>query len=205
MKRELLITLCMLSMLAACVPQQQYQQEVQQVQQLEYLNSTYQQLNQQLQSEVNADQVQIKQLSNRLQVTMVDRILYPEGGWELHRKGKETLSKIVPSLQGLTGKQVTVEGYTDNLPIEEPMRRRFPSNWELSAFRATEVVRFLQAQGIDPSMLAAAGLGEYHPVASNDTPEGRSRNRRINIVIQDANGQSSVLAPASPPPATGSY
>jgi len=205
MKMRIPVTLFVLLIIAGCVPQQQYQQEVQQAQQLAYLNSTYQQLNQQLLAEVNADQVQIKQLSNRLQVTMMDRILYPEGGWELHQKGRETLSKIVPSLQSLTGKQITVEGYTDNLRIEESMRRRFPSNWELSAFRATEVVRFLQAQGIDPSMLDAAGFGQYHPVASNDTPEGRSRNRRINIVIQDANEQSGAPGVASPAPTTAPY
>jgi len=200
MRIRVLAALSVSLVITGCVPQQQYQQEVQQVQQLSYLNGTYQQLNQQLQTEVNSDQVQITQLSNRLQVTMVDKILYPEGGWEIHQKGRETLSKIVPSLQNLTGKLITVEGYTDNLPIEEPMRRRFPSNWELSAFRATEVVRYLQSQGVDPTMLDAAGFGQYHPVASNDTPEGRSRNRRINIVIQDAPGQSSAPPPANPAP-----
>jgi outer membrane murein-binding lipoprotein Lpp len=68
--------------LAGCVPQQQYNQEVQQNQQLLYLNSTYQQLNQNLQSEVAANQVQVRQLQNRLEVTMVNSILFPEGGWE---------------------------------------------------------------------------------------------------------------------------
>jgi chemotaxis protein MotB len=69
--------------LAGCVPQQQYNQEVQQVQQLKYLNATDQQLNQSLEAEVNANQVRIRQLQNRLEVTMVNDILFPEGGWEL--------------------------------------------------------------------------------------------------------------------------
>jgi chemotaxis protein MotB len=185
MKAKRLIAFCALAVIAGCVPQQQYNQEVQQNQQLAYMDATYQQLNQSLQSEVGADQVQIKQLQNRLQVTMVNAILFPEGGWELHDQGRRELSKIVPALQGVTGKQIVIEGYTDNLPIEEPLARRFPTNWDLSAARAISVVRYLEPQGIDPSQLSAVSFGKYHPVASNDTPEGRAQNRRINIVIQD--------------------
>src|SRR5271166_5756398 len=94
--------------LAGCVPQQQYNQEVQQNQQLLYLNSTYQQLNQNLQSEIAANQVEIKQLQNRLEVTMVNSILFPEGGWELHQQGQQQLNKVLPALQGLSGKQIVI-------------------------------------------------------------------------------------------------
>src|ERR1700722_16484195 len=131
MKTTSLMLLAAVVTLAGCVPQQQYNQEVQQNQQLSYMNNTYQQLNQNLQSEVAANQVQIKQLQNRLQVTMVNAILFPEGGWELSRRGREELNKIVPALQGITGKQIVIEGYTDNLTIAEPLARRFPSNWDL--------------------------------------------------------------------------
>lgn len=185
MKTRKLIPVFALLLIAGCVPQQQYQQEVTQVQQLQYLNGTYQQLNQSLQSEVAANQVQIKQLQNRLQVTMVNAILFPEGGWELRQPGQQELSKVVPALQGVSGKQIVIEGYTDNLPIEEPLARRFPTNWDLSAARAIAVVRYLEPQGIDPNQLSAVAFGKYHPIASNDTPEGRAQNRRINIVIQD--------------------
>jgi chemotaxis protein MotB len=173
--------------LAGCVPQQQYNQEVQQAQQYKYLDQTYQRLNQNLQTEVNSDQVKIDQLQNRLRVTMVDDILFPEGGWELNDKGRNTLGKVAPSLQNLNGKQISVEGYTDNLPIEGPLRERFPTNWELSAARSAQVVRFLQDQGVNPSELAVVGMGQYHPVAPNDTARGRAQNRRIDILIQDAN------------------
>jgi len=185
MKRSLLIGLLVLPVLAGCVPQQQYQQEVQQVQTLQYLNGTYVQLNQNLQSEVAADQVKIEQLQNRLKVTLVNQILFPEGGWELDRRGKETLNKVVPALQGLSGKKIVIEGYTDSLPIEEPLRRRFPTNWALSAGRAISVVEYLESQGIDPNELSAEAFGKYHPIASNDTPEGRAKNRRIEIIIED--------------------
>jgi len=170
---------------AGCVPQQQYNQEVQQVQQLQYMNSTYQQLNQSLQSEVSADQVQVKQLQNRLQVTMVNDILFPEGGFELNQKGKDSLGKILPILQGLNGKQIVIQGFTDNEPILEPLANRFPSNWDLAAGRAVAVVRYLEAQGIDPNQLSGVTFGKYHPIASNDTAAGRAQNRRINIDIQD--------------------
>ncbi len=185
MKTTRVILLIAALSLAGCVPQQQYNQEVQQAQQLQYLNSTYQQLNQSLQAEVNSDQVKVRQLQNRLEVTMVNAILFPEGGWELHQHGQEELNKIVPALQGVSGKQIVIQGYTDNLPILPPLTERFPTNWSLSAARAISVVRYLVAQGLDPNQLSAVAFGQYRPIASNDTPEGRAQNRRINIEIQD--------------------
>jgi len=170
---------------AGCVPQGQYDQEVQQVQQLSYLNNTYQQLNQALEAEVAADQVQIQQLQDELQVTMVNSILFPEGGWELSHSGRQNLNKIVPALQQVPGKYIVIQGFTDNLGILEPLASRFPTNWDLAAGRAISVVRYLQEQGIDPNYLAAVSFGQYHPVADNSTPEGRAQNRRINITIQD--------------------
>ncbi len=75
---------------------------------------------------------------------------------------------------------VTVEGYTDNVPISTA---RYASNWELSAARAAAVVRAFAAIGIDPDRLAAVGYGEQHPVATNATPEGRAHNRRVTILV----------------------
>lgn len=185
MKGRNLLLIGTLVFIAGCVPQSQYNQEVQQTQQLQYLNGTYQQLNQNLQSEVAANQVQIKQLQNRLEVTMVNDILFPEGGWELGQQGQQELNKIVPALQGVSGKQIVIAGYTDNLPILPPLSNRFPTNWDLSAGRAISVVRYFEAQGLNPNQLSAVSFGKYHPVASNDSSEGRAQNRRINIVIQD--------------------
>jgi len=185
MKPQVCVIILASLLAAGCVPQQQYQQEVTQVQQLSYLDKTYQQLNQNLQAQVAANQVQIKQLQNRLEVTMVNSILFPEGGWELHQQGRESLNNVLPALQGLSGKQIVIGGYTDNLQILPPLSNRFPTNWDLSAARAISVVRYFEAQGIDPNQLSAVAFGQFHPVASNDTPEGRAQNRRINIVIQD--------------------
>jgi chemotaxis protein MotB len=168
-----------------CVPQSQYNQEQQQVQHLTYMDNTYKQLNQNLQTEVNSDQVEIKQLQDRLQVTMVNAILFPEGGWELHENGRRELNKIVPTLQGVAGKQIVIEGFTDNEPILPGLAQRFPNNWYLASARAISVVSYLEGQGIDPNFLSAVSFGKTRPVAPNDTAEGRAKNRRINIMIQD--------------------
>lgn len=179
------VLLITLALAAGCVTQGQYEQQVEETQQLAYLNSVYQQLNAALAVQVAADQVEIQQLQEELQVTMVNEILFSEGGWELHSQGRHTLNQIVPALQQAQGKYIVIEGYTDNLKILEPLASRFPTNWDLAAGRAVSVVRYLIDQGIDPNQLSAVSFGQYHPIASNDTPEGRAQNRRINIVIQD--------------------
>jgi hypothetical protein len=89
---------------------------------------------------------------------MVDQILFPEGGWQINQQGEVTLNKIVPTLQSLQNQRIVVQGFTDNVPIGPELRSRFPLNWELSTARATDVVRYLVAQGVNPNMLSAAGL-----------------------------------------------
>ena len=87
---------------------------------------------------------------------------------------------------------ITVEGYTDNVPTQG---ERYVSNWELSAARATAVVRGFVDIGIEPERLAAVGYGEYHPVATNATPEGREKNRRVTIIVaRDADVQRGLTA-----------
>jgi chemotaxis protein MotB len=185
MKKRDLSFLFLILLATGCVPQSQYNQEQQQVQHLTYMDNTYKQLNQNLQTEVNSDQVEIKQLQDRLQVTMVNAILFPEGGWELHEDGRRELSKIVPTLQSVAGKQIVIEGFTDNEPILPRLAERFPNNWSLASARAISVVSYLEQQGVDPNFLSAVSFGKYRPVASNDSAEGRAKNRRINIMIQD--------------------
>jgi len=171
---------------ASCGSQQQPPPEIQPDLQPPYMNETYENLNKSLEAEVKAGHVEIKQLKNRLQVTLANEILFPEDGWEVGPKGIDVLMKVAPSLENLNGKRVIVQGFTDNVPVEETLRTRFPTYWELSASRATNVVRHLQAQGVDPATLAAEAFGQYHPVVPNDTAEGKRKNQRINIVIEDA-------------------
>jgi chemotaxis protein MotB len=94
---------------------------------------------------------------------------------------------VADALRNVQGKVIRVEGHTDNVPASGSA---FASNWELSSARALAVVRFLQEQGVDPTKLAAAGYGEFQPIGSNDTPEGRSLNRRIEIVLVNAEGMA---------------
>ena len=178
--------LMVVALVGGCGTQQQYQQPPARDDEVLYMNDTYETLNKNLGSEIKSDQVQVKQIKNRIQVTMADEILFPEGGWEVGPHGIEVLNKLSPSLQGLNGKRILVQSFTDNLPVSATVRARFPTNWELSAERATNVVRHLQTLGIDPSTLVAEAFGQYHPIASNETPEGRRKNRRINIVIEDS-------------------
>ena len=175
-----------LALVAGCGAQPQYQQALPQDEQGLYMNETYENLNKSLEAEIKGDQVQVKQFKNRIQVTIADEILFPEGGWEVGAHGIDVLNKVSPSLQSLSGKRVAVQGFTDSLPVAATLRARFPTNWELSADRATNVVRHLQTLGVDPSTLVAEAFGQYQPIASNETPEGRRKNRRINIVIEDS-------------------
>jgi chemotaxis protein MotB len=90
---------------------------------------------------------------------------------------------------------IRVEGHTDNIPI---VTDKFPSNWELSAVRASSVVRLLIENGVGAARLIAAGYGEYRPVESNDAEEGRMRNRRVTITILSSSPDSEPNAPFDP-------
>ena len=172
------------ALLAGCVSEGTYQSQVQATQYETALAAQYQQLNTQLQAEIAADQVQIKQLQGKLIVTFVDQILFASGSAEVHAQGKAVLVKAVPTLAALTGNWIKVQGYTDNEPIGPELRGRYPTNWDLSTARATDVVKYLQSQGVAPSIMVAEGYGEYQPVADNGTPAGRAQNRRIQVVLQ---------------------
>lgn len=143
----------------------------------------YQALSRRLQTEVGADQVQIAQLEGRLKVTLVNQVLFPEGAWVLSDQGKQTLDKLIPTLTEVKTGPIQVDGFTDNVPIGATMRRTFATNWQLSSARADAVVQYLQSEGVDPNLLVAAGYGDTHPIAPNTTPQGRAKNRRIEVTI----------------------
>jgi chemotaxis protein MotB len=151
---------------------------------LEKATQTYQDLQKKLEKEIQEGQVQIAEMKDRLTVTMVDQILFPSGSAEVGSKGKAVLDKVVDILKDVKDKRIEIDGHTDNVPIVSSLKKRFPTNWELSTARATEVVRYLQETGgIDPRLLSAAGFAEYQPVESNKTEAGRHKNRRIEIVL----------------------
>jgi chemotaxis protein MotB len=150
---------------------------------LEAKSSEYQKLATSLRGEIAAGRIELSELRGRMTVKMRDKVLFSSGSATLNREGKESLRALASALAEVPDKVIRVEGHTDNVPIGSA---RFPTNWELSTARALAVVRFLQDAGVDPTKLGAAGYGEYQPVAPNDTPEGRSQNRRIEIVLAPA-------------------
>ncbi len=113
-------------------------------------------------------------------------VLFPEGGFQLGPAGQaELANNIPPKLRNLQNAKVVVYGYTDNTSVGPALQRQgIPDNLVLSTRRAASVVSFLVSQGVNPNIISAKGFGETHPVASNDTPEGRAANRRIEITIQ---------------------
>jgi chemotaxis protein MotB len=153
-------------------------------QELDRLRATYDTLVTDLKSEIDQGQITITKMADRLSVSMVDKILFSSGEADITAEGIKVLNRIGNVLKNTENKVVRVEGHTDNVPISSRLAEKFPSNWELSTTRATNVVRFLQDRvGIPPGRLEAVGMSEYHPVSTNKTLAGRSQNRRIEIAL----------------------
>jgi chemotaxis protein MotB len=147
---------------------------------LEKKSAEYQALASSLQGEIEAGRVEVSELKGKLTVKMKDKILFASGSATVGGDGKLALRKVAEALRGVQGRVIRIEGHTDDVPTGGGA---FPTNWELSAARALAVVRYLQENGVDPGRLAGAGYGQYQPIAPNDSPEGRSQNRRIEIVL----------------------
>ena len=161
---------------------------------LEKKSGEYEQLASALRGEIDAGRVELTELRGRTSVKMKDRILFASGSASIGADGKAALRKVAGALRGVQGKLVRVEGHTDDVPTGAG--GPFPTNWELSTARALAVVRFMQEAGVDPTRLSAAGYGEFQPISANDTPEGRSLNRRIEIVLVPLEGAAPIPSPA---------
>src|SRR5437879_8768397 len=146
--------------------------------------SQYDALVRNLTEEVKKGELQVRQYKDMLTVDVAEQLFFDSGRANLKDSGKAVLRKVGDALKGYEDKVIRVVGHTDNVPIKTKV---FPSNWELSVARATNVVHFLQEVGIPPERMIASGRAEYQPVAENDTPEGRKKNRRIEITLIDRN------------------
>jgi chemotaxis protein MotB len=147
------------------------------------LESTYGALVNELRSEVASGQIKVRQVAEGIQVDLTQEILFPSGGWELDQSGREVIERVASSI-GEQGAAIIVEGHTDNVQLGAGLKRRFPSNWELSGARAASVVRILVDAGVPPERLRAVGRGPFAPIADNETAEGRRSNRRIQIQLR---------------------
>ncbi|MBI5048513.1 MAG: OmpA family protein [Deltaproteobacteria bacterium] len=148
------------------------------------VKETYESLMKEMKQEIDKGEIKITQALDRLSVNMVEKILFDSGKAEVKPEGLKILNRVGTILKGITDKQIKIEGHTDNVQIGAKLQKRYPTNWELSTARATNVVRYLQDKvGIDARLLSAAGYSEYKPIAGNDTVEGRAQNRRMEIVL----------------------
>jgi chemotaxis protein MotB len=171
---------------SGCVSESKYKKEVAQADQYQAEDAQLTALDKQLSAKLGKDEATIKQLKGELKVIVVNQVLFAEGGHLLNTHGEQVLDKIAPTLATLSNQRVAVEAFTDNVPIGEALKARYPTNVDLSSARADEVVRYLTKKGVPERLLSAQGFGERHPVASNDTPEGRAQNRRVEILITNA-------------------
>lgn len=151
---------------------------------LDRLRHTHDDMIESLRKEIDTGEIRITRLADRLSVNIVDKILFPSGEASITPEGTKVLERVGQVLARSHDKIIRVEGHTDNVPTGKHLRATFPTNWELSAARATNVIRFLvEHAGIDPNLSEVVGMGEYHPVADNGTVAGRSQNRRIEIIL----------------------
>ncbi|MGX5817666.1 OmpA/MotB family protein [Chitinophaga lutea] len=125
--------------------------------------------------------VDVQVLKGVVYISLSDKMLYKSGSYEISPAAGETLSKIAKIIKDYREYDVLIEGNTDNVPISQ---KNIRNNWDLSALRGSSVVQALQTTyGVDPKRLTAGGRGEYNPIASNDSEDGRTRNRRTQIII----------------------
>jgi chemotaxis protein MotB len=122
-------------------------------------------------------------LADGLHVLLSEEVLFTSGSADLKPSGQQILKQVVLELEQVPY-EIAVLGYTDNVPIGGQLAQRFPSNWELAGARAASVVRLFHGEGIPAEQLLAVSFGESHPIASNDTPEGRAENRRIEVRLR---------------------
>lgn len=148
--------------------------------------------------------VDVKVLKGVVYISLSDNMLYKSGSYEISDRAGNTLAKIAKIITDYKDYDVLIEGNTDNVPIAKPNIR---NNWDLSALRASSVVQALQNNfGVDPKRLTAGGRGEYNPVASNDTPDGKSKNRRTEIIITPKLNQfMNLIGQGAPADSTGTH
>ena len=147
-----------------------------------HLRTLHTQATQRLQDAVQRRDVTIQQAPDRLTIQVGGNALFAPGQTSLRNASLQTLDEVADVLRGLTDYQIRVGGHTDNTPLKAS-NPRWPSNWELSSARAAAVVRYLEKQDIAPERLFVVGHAFHRPIASHDTPEGRARNRRIDITL----------------------
>jgi chemotaxis protein MotB len=152
---------------------------------LEKKSAAYKEMSKQLSEEIKKGQITISELKGKLTVNVLNQIMFDSGSVVIKKSGLNVLRKVSKVLNDIRDKDIRIEGHTDSDKIFGSLKKKYPTNWELSTARATRVVRFLvEKTGLDPANISAVGYGEFRPVVSNDTPQGKAKNRRIEIVLE---------------------
>jgi len=146
------------------------------------MRETHARLVAELREEIAAGDVRVQEILEGVRLDVSEQLLFESGSARLSDSGRSVLKRIASQIREATG-IVSVEGHADTNMISESLQTQYPSNWELAGARAARVVRRLSAEGVDPKRFRAVSYGPFRPVASNDTAEGRARNRRTEIVL----------------------
>jgi chemotaxis protein MotB len=140
-----------------------------------------------MKDEIAHGDIHLEQAGSRLRVVFADKALFDPGEVQVCKRGEGVLTRVAEVLAGTPDQQIQVAGHTDRAPINGKLAAQYPTNWELSVARATNVVRYLAEKAKLPAQqLIASGQGEYQPIASNKSAAGRARNRRIEILLTPA-------------------
>ena len=140
----------------------------------------FEELTTKFKSLTDTGKIAIKIVDGQMVVAMSSDVLFGTGSSKLSPEGLSTIKQVAPLLVSVPNRRFQIEGFTDNVPIKTA---KYPSNWELASARAMTVLKAMLDAGMPPDRVSAASFGETHPVASNDTEQGRAANRRIEIVV----------------------
>lgn len=151
---------------------------------LHEIKSTYAGLVKELNHNIKNKEATIEECKEKLAISFIDRILFRSAMITITPEGKEMLKKTGDILKKLKYGKFRIVGHTDNKPIRSRLRKRFPSNWELSSARAAAVARFFETEnGIPPNRMEIVGYSHQQPITGNHTEEGRAKNRRVEIIV----------------------
>jgi chemotaxis protein MotB len=157
---------------------------------------------------IDAGHLKVITRHGRVVLQLHNDVLFDPGEADIKPAGKQAIAEVAATLRSVGGKRFQVAGHTDTQAITSDKKKQFPTNWELSTARAISVVKLLTSEGVDPTVLSAAGYGPYDPVASNATADGQAKNRRIEITLvphvpnlntATASGAPPAASQASPP------
>jgi chemotaxis protein MotB len=168
-------------LMAGCVSQQRYNESLRRNAELE---QEYRQLHQTMSAEIAAHNVRISRMQDAIKVSINSELQFPPGGWEMSDSARTNIAKIAAILAPHQTAKINVNGYTDSTPIGSGLAKQgVATNLALSQKRAENVVRYMVSQGVNTNLVSAHGFGEARPIASNQTPQGRAQNRRVELTV----------------------